>query len=99
MTYSLAFLAPALKEWKELDEQTRAQFKAKLRERLDNPHVPAARLSGSANRCKIKLRAAGWRLVYEVRDNEMLVVVIVVCKRDKDAVYRAAKGREGVPGR
>jgi mRNA interferase RelE/StbE len=92
MTYELAFLAPALKEWKKLDENTRAQFKAKLAERLQNPHVPASRLSGSANRYKIKLRAAGWRLVYEVRDSNVLVVVIAVGKRDKDAVYRVAEG-------
>jgi mRNA interferase RelE/StbE len=93
MTYELAFLASALKEWKKLDGQTRTQFKAKLAERLENPHVPASRLSGSTNRYKIKLRAAGWRLVYEVRDEEVLVVVIAVGKRDKDAVYRAAEGR------
>lgn len=93
MTYDLAFLAPALKEWKKLDEQTRTQFKAKLAERLENPHVPASRLSCSTHRYKIKLRAAGWRLVYEVRDTEILVIVIAVGKRDKDAVYRAAEGR------
>lgn len=96
MTYELAFLASALKEWKKLDEQTRAQFKSKLAERLHNPHVPASRLSGSTNRYKIKLRAAGWRLVYEVRDAEVLVIVIAVGKRDKDAVYRAAEGRYGL---
>jgi mRNA interferase RelE/StbE len=93
MTYSLGFLAPALKEWKKLDDQTRVQFKAKLAERLENPKVPASRLSGSANRYKIKLRASGWRLVYDVRDMELLVVVIAVGKRDKDAVYRVAEGR------
>jgi len=93
MTYELAFLAPALKEWQKLDPNTRAQFKAKLSERLEHPHMPASRLSGSANRYKIKLRAAGWRLVYEVRDAEVLVVVIAVGKRDKDAVYRVAEGR------
>lgn len=93
MTYELAFLASALKEWKKLDEQTRAQFKSELAERLHNPHVPASRLSGSTNRYKIKLRAAGWRLVYEVRDAEVLVIVIAVGKRDKDAVYRAVEGR------
>lgn len=93
MTYSLGFLAPALKEWKKLDDQTRAQLKAKLAERLENPHVPASRLSGSANRYKIKLRASGWRLVYEVRDSELVVVVIAIGKRDKDAVYRVAEQR------
>lgn len=94
MTYELAFLAPALREWKKLDEHIRTQFKAKLVERLHAPHVPAARLSGSAHRYKIKLRAAGWRLVYEVRDSEVIVLVIAVGKRDKDAVYRSAKGRQ-----
>ena len=64
-----------------------------MAERLENPHVPASRLSGSTDRYKIKLRAAGWRLVYEVRDTEILVIVIAVGKRDKDAVYRAAEGR------
>ena len=59
MIYELAFLAPALKGWKKLESGTRAQFKTKLAERLGNPRVPASRLSGSSNRYKIKLRAAG----------------------------------------
>lgn len=63
MSYKLDFLAEALKEWKALDSSVKEQFKKKLAERLENPLVPAAKLSGSANRYKIKLRAApgtGW---------------------------------------
>jgi len=93
MTYELAFLDEALKEWRKLDSTTRAQFKIKLAERLENPKIPSARLQGSKPRYKIKLRNAGFRLVYEVRDQELLVVVVAVGKRERNEVYKAADRR------
>jgi mRNA interferase RelE/StbE len=93
MPYELAFLAAALKEWEKPDGNTRAQFKKKLAERLAEPRLPSAKLSGSSDRYKIKLRSAGYRLVYEVRDRELVVLVIAVEKRDRNAAYRAAADR------
>jgi mRNA interferase RelE/StbE len=96
MSYELAFLEEALKEWRKLDSHTREQFKNKLIERLGNPHVPSARLSGGSAdklRYKIKLRSVGYRLVYEVRDSILLVTVVAVGKRDRNAVYKAAERR------
>jgi mRNA interferase RelE/StbE len=93
MSYKLDFLAEALKEWKALDTSVREQFKKKLAERLVNPLVPSARLSGSANRYKIKLRAAGYRLVYEVIESELVVVVIAAGKRENNLVYKKADSR------
>ncbi|MDZ7858357.1 type II toxin-antitoxin system RelE/ParE family toxin [Sphaerotilus sp.] len=95
MTYELAFLPVALAEWKQLDGSVREVLKKKLAERLENPHVPAARLHGQRDRYKIKLRDAGYRLVYEVRDNVMVLLVIAVGKRERDAVYKAAAKRSG----
>lgn len=46
MSYSLEFVESALKEWRKLAPAIREQMKSKLRERLENPHVPAARLHG-----------------------------------------------------
>ena len=43
MSYDLAFLDEALKEWRKLDTLTRAQFKAKLAERLRRNARPCAR--------------------------------------------------------
>jgi mRNA interferase RelE/StbE len=94
MTYELGFLEPALKEWRKLDGPTREQFKKKLRERLDNPRVPSAKLAGHPDRYKIKLRQIGYRLVNEVQDAELIVVVIAVGRRDRDAVYRLAAQRD-----
>lgn len=93
MNYKLKFLPTALKEWKKLDNSLQTQFKKKLSERLVTPHIPSSRLSGFENHYKIKLRASGYRLVYEVIDNDIFVLVIAVGKRDKNIVYTKAKKR------
>ena len=94
MTYSLKFHEKALKEWKKLGEPIKSQFKKKLYERLENPHVQADRLSGFLSALyKIKLRAAGYRLVYEVSDNEITVFVLSVGKRDRLQAYENARNR------
>lgn len=45
MSYKLDFKKSALKEWKKLGATLREQFKKKLIERLENPHVSASKLS------------------------------------------------------
>lgn len=93
MSYNLRFKEEAKKEWDALGATVREQFKMALAKRLDEPHVPTARLPGSQTRYKIKLRSAGFRLVYEVRDEVLVVIVIAVGKRDKNTVYRKAAQR------
>lgn len=93
MAYRLKFKEAALKEWRRLDSSVREQFKHKLIERLETPRVAASRLSGQPDRYKIKLRSSGFRLVYEVRDAEVVVVVVAVGKRDRNAVYTSAATR------
>ncbi len=93
MNYSLEFKESALKEWRKLDGGIREQFKNKLAERLQRPRVESARLSGMEDCYKIKLKNAGYRLVYQVDDNRVVVIVVAVGKRENFAVYRAAAKR------
>lgn len=93
MTYELEFLPSALKEWKKLGATVKSQFKKKLVERLENPHMPSSQLSGMKNCYKIKLRNAGYRLVYRVEDERVTVVVIAVGKREGGVTYEAARTR------
>ena len=93
MTYKLVFKAVAKKEWDKLDSGIRRQFKKKLAERLDMPRVENARLNGMRDCYKIKLRGAGYRLLYQVRDSDLVVSVVVVGKRERNAVYKAAVKR------
>ena len=95
MSYRLRFHQLALLEWKKLDGSLRAQFKKKLEERLSNPRVPSAALSGMVDCFKIKLRSAGYRLVYRVDDDVVFVTVIAVGRRDKNQVYTQALARVG----
>ena len=93
MNYELKFKEEALREWKALDGSIREIFKKKLKERLADPKVPSAKLRTMSDCYKIKLRGPGYRLVYQVRDNELVIVVIAVGKRDKNQVYKIASSR------
>jgi len=90
MSYRLLFKTAARKEWDKLDSTVRVILKKRLAERLKKPRKESARLSGMKNCYKIKLRRAGYRLVYQVRDKELIVSVIAVGKREKNQVYKAA---------
>lgn len=93
MTYSLAFRETALKEWKKLDPPIREQFRKKLVERLERPRVESARLSGMPDCYKLKLKSAGYRLVYQVEDRTVTVVVVAVGRRERNFVYKIAVKR------
>jgi mRNA interferase RelE/StbE len=93
MSFSLGFKESALKEWKKLDGGIREQFRKKLAERLDRPRIESARLRGMADCYKIKLKNAGYRLVYQVDDTRVVVVVVAVGRRENLAVYKVAGKR------
>lgn len=92
-TYRLTFLRDAEKEWKKLDKTVQAQFAKKLRERLGNPRVPSARLHDMPDCYKIKLRKVGYRLVYRVFDDRIVVQVVAVGERERNEAYTAAARR------
>lgn len=91
--YRLQFLPEAKAEWDKLDGSIRQQFAKVLLRRLDNPRVLAAALTAMPDCYKIKLRSAGFRLVYQVMDDKLLLLTIAMGRRDKSAVYDLAKLR------
>lgn len=93
MNYELAFKTQALAEWRALDNSVRIPLKKKLLERLNNPRIPAAKLSGHPDRYKIKLKHLGYRLVYEVQDLQLIVLVVAIGKREDNWVYKQADKR------
>ena len=93
MIYELEFKDSALKEWRKLDNSIKELFKKRLAERLAVPRVESALLKGLPDCYKIKLCDAGYRLVYQVFDDLVLVMVIAVGKRENNLVYRNAKER------
>lgn len=92
--YKLKFLPEALDEWNRLDGSVKDVFRKALNKRLSNPHLPGSELHGDLKSCyKIKLRKQGYRLVYYVEDNELVVIVVAIDKREDLAAYKSAMKR------
>ena len=94
MAFELKFAREALDEWNRLDKSVREPLKKKLAKRLENPHVPNDRLFGNLAGCyKIKNNKTGHRLIYQVIDDQLVVVVLAVDKRSELKAYSSAAGR------
>ncbi|OGT03261.1 MAG: plasmid stabilization protein [Gallionellales bacterium RBG_16_57_15] len=89
--YRLKFLPEALDEWNALDGGIKQVLRKAIKKRLEQPRTPGAQLHGDLRDCyKIKLRKQGYRLVYSVEDDALIVLVLAVDKREGMAAYRSA---------
>jgi mRNA interferase RelE/StbE len=89
--YRLKFVPDALKEWQTLDGSIKEPLRKALKKRLEQPHMPGAELHGDLRGCyKIKLRKQGYRLVYQVEDDVLVVLVLSIDRREDLAAYHVA---------
>lgn len=92
--YRLKFIPAALDEWKSLDGSIKEPLRKALKKRLDEPHIASAQLHGDLKGCyKIKLNKIGYRLVYSVEDDTLVVLVLSVNRREGLLVYTEAAKR------
>ena len=94
MSYKLKFHEEAKKEWNKLDWTIQKQFLPILERRLQNPRVQSAKLRDAPDCYKIKLGAVGYRMVYQVIDSEIVVLILAVGKREGGVAYRKMKQRQ-----
>ena len=90
--YTIKIIPKALKEWNNLDSSIKKQLSEKLKKLRWNP-ITNNTLSGLKGCYKIKLRRAGYRLVYQVIQGEIIIVVWAVNKREENIVYDLARER------
>lgn len=93
MSYELEFIPLAKKEWDKLGAVMKHQFKKKLAKRLENPHIQKDALSGGSNLYKIKLKSIGYRLIYEVDERRIIVLILAIGKRNRNEVYNKVTHR------
>ena len=94
MTYKLLRHKDFKKDWDNLPFAIQTQLKKKLAKVLENPHIPKNRLHGELTGCyKIKLLKAGVRLIYQVKDGEIIILLLTVGKRADSIVYNEAEKR------
>lgn len=93
MTYTVKFREDALKEWQKLDKAITQRLVKKLKKCSENPHIPSAKLHGIKDCYKIKVRPSGFRLVYQVIEDQLIIAVVAVGKRERSEVYNLASER------
>ena len=82
MAWQLAIHPAAEKEWARLDNSVKSRFKTKLAERMENPRVANAALSGAPDLFKIKITTPQFRLVYHVDEAQRRLTIMAVTSRD-----------------
>ncbi|WP_225206368.1 type II toxin-antitoxin system RelE family toxin [Novosphingobium huizhouense] len=95
MTYSIEIASEALKEWAKLDASVKRQAVRKLETLLENPRVPSAALRDMPDCYKIKLRSAGFRIIYKVIEQRLVILIVAAGKRDSTTadIYATARRR------
>ncbi|HGO5824104.1 TPA: type II toxin-antitoxin system RelE/ParE family toxin [Mannheimia haemolytica] len=94
MHYAIKVHDDFVVELNRLSPTIKQQLRKKLDKVVENPHIPKNRLSGGLHNCyKIKLKKAGIRLVYQVNDDEIYILLLTVGKREDNEVYDVALTR------
>jgi mRNA interferase RelE/StbE len=87
LIYEVVFRPKAAKAFKKLDPALQKQVAQKLSERKLNPKVLADSVHEIPGADKIKLRASGFRLIYLVRDAQLVILVLSIGKREREEAY------------
>lgn len=90
MSYEIKFKEKALTAFNKLDDNIKLSFLNKLDELKSNPKIPKNKLRGKHLKdCyKIKLKTVGYRLIYQVKDSELIILVLKVGKRENNDIYK-----------
>ncbi|HEX7711539.1 MAG TPA: type II toxin-antitoxin system RelE/ParE family toxin [Sphingomonadaceae bacterium] len=88
--YRVVFRPRAQKVFDRLGTADQRQLAVKLKQRAANPRVPADAVREIPEGYKIKLRSAGIRLIYQVREHQVVILVLAIGKRERQEAYGEA---------
>lgn len=94
--FRIQFIKESAKDWDKLDNSIKLELKKNLQPRLQNPVVESSRLRGDLSDCfRIRASRSGYRLVYKVENEALVILVIAVGRREDEEVYNSAVMRLG----
>ncbi|MBF2026409.1 MAG: type II toxin-antitoxin system RelE/ParE family toxin [Oscillatoriales cyanobacterium C42_A2020_001] len=86
MVYEVGFKPAALRQLRKLDEDVQITILAEIESLADNPRPDGCKkLKGKTDLYRIRV-ANAYRVVYEIQDKQLLVIVVKVGNRRE--VYR-----------
>lgn len=86
MTYRVEWLPAARRDLAGLPRPVQVEVAAKVDALAENPRPPGAAALQGAARGLMRVRIADYRVVYRIRDAELLVLVVLAAHRSD--VYR-----------
>jgi mRNA interferase RelE/StbE len=87
VSYRVELVPSAARAFRKLDDRTRLRVQRKIESLADDPRPPGAKLLSAEERI-YRLRAGDFRILYQVNDKVLVILVIAIGHR-RD-VYRRA---------
>jgi mRNA interferase RelE/StbE len=85
MTYAVRIKPAAAKQLAKLDRQIQRRIQAAIALLADNPRPPGAKVLTDSDGL-LRVRTGNYRIVYQVTDTELLVLVVKIGHRS--TIYR-----------
>lgn len=84
--YKITFTKEAQKTLLRLPRNTAILVRKKLEQLAADPYAPMTNAKKLQNRSGYRLRIGDWRVIYEIKNDELVVLVLKIAQRGE--VYR-----------
>ena len=84
--YEIVFSRQALKELRKLPRDLIQRIREKLEQIARDPHGQHNNVTKLTNRPGYRLRVGDWRVIYELQDDQLVILVLRIAPRGE--VYR-----------
>jgi mRNA interferase RelE/StbE len=84
--YKLVFTKPALKFLRKLPKNEEKRIRSKLAQLAEDPYATNANVTKLQNRPGFRLRIGDWRVIFDIIDDELVILVLNVGSRG--GIYR-----------
>jgi mRNA interferase RelE/StbE len=86
MAYPIAFTKQAVKTLRKIPTSTNEAIREKLEQIAESPFKTQSNVTKLQNREGYRLRVGDWRIIYEIQQDKILIVVLKIGLRKE--VYR-----------
>jgi mRNA interferase RelE/StbE len=86
MAYNIAFTKQAAKEFRKIPSSTAKLIRSKIEQIADDPFASRPNVTKLQNREGDRLRVGNWRVIYDIQQDKVLVLVLKISVRGE--VYR-----------
>ena len=86
MAYNIVFTKQATKILQKIPANNMVRIRQKIEEIAENPFLPHSNVTKLQNREGYRLRVGDWRVIYEVQQDKVLIIVLKIGLRKE--VYR-----------